>query len=234
MSPQASSSTAYTQGLLPILIRAGRFHDTGRRLQLLAQLYATTDHKPSRSLPGQFARALVTEIGEVDRDELSLLASALRDMPVTWRSRRTDIEVAIFRFLEDPEDLDDWRLLRDILDIIPTTPEYEDDLGRAFEGFVDERLAEIKERLLDENIDGNDADALRDLEELADRWDVSTDVADLVEQAEEMERAISSKLLEYARDDPNQPMLFDDLSFADAGAHSDAAWLDHGAIFDGL
>ena len=206
-SPQASPDDDLFNGaLMPIVARRRRFRDIGQRFWLLARLYSVGDREPRRSLPDEIVPDLVAEIGDVPRDELVPLLSTLRrDMPTFWRSRRTDVEVAILRVWDAPDDADGWSVLRDILDVVPTTPEYESELSQQFDAFVTERIEDIQVRLEGDNRDGDEAEMLEELSELADRWNVMVDVDELAERAESSQASLSTD----PTTDPRQAVLFD-------------------------
>src|SRR4051812_12426706 len=55
------------------------------------------------------------------KPQLPRVVSALRSEVLrTWRPRRTQIDVAVLRLLDDPDDLESWSLTRDVLDVVET------------------------------------------------------------------------------------------------------------------
>lgn len=92
--------------------------------------------------------------------------------------------MAVLRLLDNPEDIASWSLLRDVLDVVQTTPEYYKDLEIRFEQFLEEILDQARDALEDEDDDLSATDLdLDELDELASRWDASTsDIDDIAEQ----------------------------------------------------
>jgi hypothetical protein len=167
--------------------RVSRFYGFGKRLELLAALYAISGCEPTPGLADTVIPPLVAVIGDIPRGELSQIVSALRSEELsTWRSRRTQVDVAVLRLLDEPDDVESWSFLRDVLDVVQTTPEYYEDLEKRFERFLEEVLDEARDMLEDEENDLSRADlSLDELEELAYRWGVlASEINEIAEQVD--------------------------------------------------
>jgi hypothetical protein len=168
-------------------LRLGNF---GERLEVLASLFSLVEKRASACLADRVFPTLVRAIGTIPTGVLPRIVEALRLAPFEpWRSRRGEVDVAVLRRLDTPDSISAWDLLRDVLDIVPTMPEYRKDLHSRFEDFTDHYLDDAE--LLDPSESDIDRiiDELEELENLARRWGVTDsrfdDVAELMEQHRE-------------------------------------------------
>ena len=181
-----TSPSAFPSGDVP-LSRESRFSDFGQRLELLAALYMTSGCESAPGLADETIPPFLAAIGNIPGGELLRVVSALRSQALrTWRRRRTEVDVAVLRLLDNPDDIASWSLLRDVLDVVQTTPEYHEDLETRFEQFLEEALDQARDALEDEDDDLSAADLdLDELDELASRWGASTsDIDEIAEQIE--------------------------------------------------
>lgn len=162
------------------------FYDFGARLRVLDQVYDCCDAEPSRLLPDKVLAEVAKRISLVGQRNYETLADVLRNgsLPTFWHSRRTDVEVAILKDLAEPDDIDSWTILRDVLDIIPASGEFVDDLELQLEEFFDDQRMHYESLLEDEENEGEEESEVQDLIDLADRWAMDAGMDDLIEQAE--------------------------------------------------
>ncbi len=165
--------------------RLSPFGDIGQRFRLLKQLYSMSSREPSPTLLDEIGPSLTARIGNIRQAEVYELLSVLREgIPDRWRSKRTDIEVAALEEWGEPDDIDGWNFLRDIIDIVPTTAEYKAEKQGEVEFFIFEELDVIRDRLETDDEDYDVADELQALSDLGDRWDLTIDISELEELAE--------------------------------------------------
>jgi hypothetical protein len=236
--PASPENDLFTAALMPVVMRRSRFSDIGLRLKLLFRLYTIADRDPLATLPSEIVPALVAGIKNVENNEILRLLSTLRgEIPTFWRSSRTDVEVAVLRTWGDPDDMEGWRFLRNILNIVPTVPEYESELRQKFSEFAVEQLGYIEEKLEDDDSDGDDeSDLLAQLADLGDRWDVAIDIGELAERAEEnrvnAQNRANAETGSIA--DPRQLTLFSLSERRQEHIHPGNETVRNGAIFDHL
>jgi hypothetical protein len=133
-----------------VLAPASAFDDFGRRLDTFAAICAAAGLHASLRLGDQVLPALLNAMPNVRHRELLQIVTALRSEPLSaWTPRRTEIDLAVLRRLEDADDLDSWSLLRDALDIINTTPEYLEDMTSRFQEFAEDLIQRAEEALDD-------------------------------------------------------------------------------------
>jgi len=148
---------------------------------------------------------------------------------VEWR--RGEITVAVLGQLDNPVDIDGWAVLRDALDIVETTSEYQDELQERFEEFLDSFTSEAYDTL-EAADDDYEVDLplteLTELEELATRWGVpSPELGSLYrDMAEIQDRRDESEEEQRRRDRrrQNQPTLWDAV---ESVPHGGASIFDH-------
>jgi broad-specificity NMP kinase len=184
MSPPA------TAGLWP-WVRTPGFDDFGQRLEVLAAIYTAAGLRPSAGLAGQVLPPFVNVMREVMHDELARVVAVLRAEPFdAWRSRRTEIDVVALRLLGDPDDLSSWSLLRDVVDVVDTTPEYQAEMVARFEEFAEEFVSRGEE-ILEGDEDDFDSDLLSELDQLeviAERWGTSElEISEIAERLRDLE-----------------------------------------------
>jgi DNA polymerase III delta prime subunit len=228
----------FTAALMPIVARRRHFSDIGLRLNFLFRLYSIANRGPLPTLPRKIAPALVAGIKKMARGEVLRLLSALRgEIPALWRPWRTDVEVAVLRTWGNPDDMDDWRFLQEVLDIVPTVPEYKSDLRQKFAEFAAEQLEQIEADLEDRDNDGSDeSDLLTELFSLGDYWGVSVDIGELAERAEENRVRVENQLNAQNGPiaDPRQLPLFNLFERQQERIHGGNVTVQNGAIFDRL
>ena len=183
-----------------VLAPASAFDDFGRRLDTFAAICTAAGLHASPRLGDQVIPALLNAMPNVQRRELPQIVTALRSEPLSaWTLRRTEIDLAVLRRLEDADDLDSWSLLRDALDIIDTTPEYLEDMSSRFQEFAED-LVQQAEQALDDTKDDPDADLpdeveeLDELEDLAWRWETPVHgISEITDQVRDLEDQRSSQ-----------------------------------------
>jgi hypothetical protein len=188
------------------------FDDFGRRLETLAAIYKAAGLQPSAGLSNQAFPPFVNAMAGVPHKELARVVAALRSEPLdVWRRQRTEIDNAVLRLLGVPDDLDSWSLLRDVLDIIKTTPEYYEDMLARFQEFAEE-FAERAEDTLEDAKDDRDADLqdtldeLDQLESLANRWETDVSAIDEISwQIRDLEDQRSSQSIVVKHPPTSQP-----------------------------
>jgi hypothetical protein len=201
--------------LLP-LDRPGTFDEFGMRLELLSVIYGSVDQHSSADFGEKVATHFLGNMQKIPGNQLVRTLGALRaSVFQQWKSRRTEIRHAILKRLDRPGDIGGWSLLRDALDLIGTTPEYEEKLRGEFKIFLDEWFEEafsVAEEASDDDSIDLPTDDLADYEELAHRWGVdSSDFADLdteFERIAEMRDAAEDEEEDQERD-RNQLTLFE-------------------------
>ncbi|HKS99062.1 MAG TPA: hypothetical protein VJT31_05970, partial [Rugosimonospora sp.] len=225
----SDSGVTEGQARVPGLGRPGPFLFFGTRLQLLSRLYAIAGGRPRRSLPDEVIPKLVAEIEEVDdRELLQLLRVLRREMPSFWHSRRTDVEVATLRMLDEPVDADGWDYLREVLNIVPTTGEYEEDLTSKLEAFLEAQVDEARDEIEDGDLGMDKEDLLDELERIANSWDVSADIDGVRDLLIERREAAEPE----EKPEPQRESLFDYIVVSADQAEKPAT--ADGSIFDRL
>jgi DNA polymerase III delta prime subunit len=171
--------------LSPTRTRRSAFYDFGERLSLLGTLYSVSNCSPSPGLVETTAPMLLAGLNDIRDSDLARLLAALHTSALAaWRPIRTNIELAILKLVDEPYTVEGWALLRDVIDEISASGEYEDDLRRQFEIFADDELDQIREAIaVDE--DRSQEDSLEELRDLADRWSVFLDLDDLLDEVQE-------------------------------------------------
>jgi hypothetical protein len=158
-----------------------RFENFGERLETLAAICTASGTGPSSALADRVFPPLIRAIPAISEHALPRLVASLR-LPglESWRSRRTEVDVAVLRRFEAPgrdapETFETWEILRDVLDVVPTMPAYLQHLRDLFADFLSGSLDEI-EAMIDaaeeEDFDVSIADVER-MSTAADRWDVT-------------------------------------------------------------
>lgn len=174
----------------------------------------------------------LSAMDKIPDTELVRTINALRsDAFRMWQWQRTGINVKVLADLDHPDDADRWSLLRDVLDIVETTQEYRDELEEQFEEFLDNTIYDFYD-LIDQAEDDDDIDLhdpldeLTKLDELADRWGVTTDASDLIYQISVIEERRDAVAAEQRRPqhDQNQLTL---MEFTEATPKPSATIFDH-------
>lgn len=208
------------------------FSDFGMRLEVLSAIYESTSRRSTADFADKVVPHFLENISKVPNGELVRVLITLNSYPFQeWWSRRAEIQDAVLGQLDDPEDIGDWSLLRDALDLIETMSEYEEELKGRFEGFLDDWIADasnIAEEASDDDEVDLPLDELNELEALADRWEVyAIGLSGLIEGFEEIADERDAIVSQRARQERNinQPTLFE---ASDIGTKPD------GSIFDRL
>ncbi|MFI1996704.1 hypothetical protein [Actinoplanes sp. NPDC020271] len=158
------------------------FDNFGERLELLAACSFAAGSSPSSALADRTFPGLLKAVPYIPEYALPRLVAALRLPGLdSWRQRRTEVDVAVLRRLERPgrdapETFASWEVMRDVIDVVPTMPAYEQHLRDLFTDFLAESLDEI-ETMLDAADDKGDLDvSVADIDTmsgLASRWNVA-------------------------------------------------------------
>lgn len=203
----------------------------GMRLELLSAIYESANRRSRKDFADKVVPHFLENISKVPSGELVRVLMTLRsDTFQEWRSRRTEIKVAVLSKLDDAQDTYDWSLLRDALDLIGTTREYEEELKERFVGFLDDWIADASdaaEEARDDDQVDLPTDELDELESLAARWEVhSIDLSDLAEEFEEIAHRRGKIVMQRAsvERNANQPTLFESI---DTGTKLDGSIFDH-------
>ncbi len=193
--------------------KAPHFSDFGLRLEVLSAIYANTGRHSTADFADQIVPQFLKAISKIRRSELVRVLTALQAHTFReWRSRRTEINVAVLGQLGDPVDTEDWSLLRDALDVTEITPQYLEELKEQFKELLDGPISDARD-IIDEARESNDVDLpldeLEELAELAERWEVSSEIDYLIDELREIqdrrdEAEAERKLLERI-----QPALFE-------------------------
>lgn len=170
--------------------KQSEFADFGMRLEVLSAIYGTAGKRSTAQFADSIVPQFIRAIPRISNRELVRILEALRsDTFRAWRWRRVEINVAVLGQLDNPGDVEEWSQLRDALDLVETTPEYREDLQGRFEEFLEASIEEASEAI-DEANDGQDIDLplaeLVELEDLANRWAVLSDIDELIEELEEI------------------------------------------------
>jgi DNA polymerase III delta prime subunit len=225
----ASPAVAATRSL-GITWKPRAFADFGRRLEVLANIYASAARRSTVNVAEKAVPQFLKSISEVPADELVRVSRVLQ-RPVfrDWGWRRTQINVTILRQLDDPDGIDGWSNLRDALDLIEVVPEYERELTRKFENFFEEVVANAED-IAEDARRGEDVDLpideLNQLEDLANQWGAySLSVSDLIEEFERIQEELDENSTKGKKPDRsiNQPTLFE----VDEIGHEDGSIFDH-------
>jgi DNA polymerase III delta prime subunit len=160
----------------------------GQRLDLLLPLYRKTDAAPRDGLIDEMTTQLLSNLPAVRSDDLLWAASSLRSevVPAEWRPTRTRFEVGLLDYLGEPNDMDDWSRLKDVIDVVPVTDEFFSDLETRFAGFASDLIDELKD-LLENEPQGDESDIFEQLADLASALDFDIDTQDIEELLEEKE-----------------------------------------------
>lgn len=212
--------------------RSNAFADFGMRLELLAAIYDRAGMRSTADFADRIAPQFLSVMDKIPDTELVRTINALRsDAFRMWQWRRTEINVKVLADLDHPDDADGWSLLRDVLDIVETTQEYRDELEEQLEEFLDNTIYDFYD-LIDQAEDDDDIDLhdpldeLTKLDELADRWGVTADASDLIDQISAIEERRDAAAAEQRRPqrDQNQLTL---MEFTEAAPKPSATIFDH-------
>jgi hypothetical protein len=196
--------------------KSREFSDFGRRLEVLSAIYTGANQRSTADFADQIVPQFLAAIQKVPHKELVRVLGALQAHVFSeWRWRRTEINVAVLGQLDDPDDTDEWSLLREALDFIETTEKYREDLKERFAEFLERSTMDAYD-IIEEATEANDVDIplddLSELDDLADRWGVSsTDIDYVVEELREIQTRRDEVEAEERRQKriQNQPTLFE-------------------------
>jgi hypothetical protein len=225
-----SPSVAVAHDVL-LVKRPRLYFDLGRRLEVLATVYESAQQGSTAEFADKVVPQFLRNISNVPGDEMLRVVRALR-MPVfkSWAWRRTQINVTILHQLDDPDGIDQWVLLRDVLDLVEVTKEYEEDLNEKFENFLEETFGNAEDILNEAKTDIDvdlPIDELNELEDLANRWGSGTyNIGELICEFETIRDARADSMAEKRQLDrtANQPTLFESL---EAEPKNDTSIFDH-------
>ena len=196
--------------------KSREFSDIGKRLEVLSAIYTGANRRSTTDFADQIVPQFLAAIQKVPGKELVRVLRALQAHVFSeWRWRRTEINVAVLGQLDDPDDTDEWSLLRDALDLVETTEEYREDLKERFAEFLERSTMDAYD-IIEEAAEDNDVDIplddLSELDDLADRWGVSsTDIDYVVDELREIQTRRDEVEAEERRQKrtQNQPTLFE-------------------------
>ena len=213
------------------LVKSRTFSDLGERLEVLSAIYESTKQHSTGELADQIVPQFLRAISDIPNDELVRVIKVLRDDAFrAWRWRRTEVDHAVLGQLDNPDDTEGWSLLRDVLDLVDTTPEYREDLKEQFEAFAENLIMEAFDAI-DEANEGEDVDLpfdeLRELDDVADRWGLPyPDIEDLLDEIDNIQDRRAEAEAEQRRRErtQNQPTLFEP---AEAAPQQNDSIFDH-------
>ncbi|MEE6260179.1 nSTAND3 domain-containing NTPase [Plantactinospora sonchi] len=156
----------------------------GERLSLLVGLYHLTGASPKKGLIELITERIISNLPRIGTDPLVQAVGALRSqIPDEWRPTRTKFESDLLAYLSQAEDMDDWSTLKDVIDIVPVTDEFVEELEREFDSYAAEVIYELVDQL-ENDPRGDEDETLEKITDLADRWDCRLDTSDVEELLE--------------------------------------------------
>jgi hypothetical protein len=162
------------------------YRNLGERMRLLGDLYAASKSHADSAFVERITRVAIANFDRIGTVNLLSAIEVMGQPWMTgWRSHRTVMSDLLLRKLSDPEDINDWKYLTDAMDVITVTNEFHAEVVKQFEHFIAD-LIDTGQSMLDDDPEdfAQDpfAEELRDLHELAYRWDTtSSELDDLID-----------------------------------------------------
>ncbi|MEV6868827.1 restriction endonuclease [Streptosporangium subroseum] len=172
-----------TPGTLFAIRQPPKIIDLDQRITLLSTLYRKSGQVCAPETTAVLFDYMRVRIHGMTPDYIKAVLAALRgEIPVSWRSNRTEIEFIALRELGQPQDWASWKTLRDVLDIVPTTAEYQGDMTDLFERFVEDELDNLRQGFVDDYWEGSEIYLIEELEYQANRWGLTVYTKDIREK----------------------------------------------------
>jgi hypothetical protein len=193
------------------------FAEFGMRLEILAAIYARAGKRSTSDFADKIVPQFLSAIPKIPHAELIRVLNAVRsDAFRMWQWRRTEINVKVLGELDNPGGAEDWSLLRDALDLVEATQEYREELEERLTEFLYNATYDfhdvIDQAEEDEDIDLDDPlYELTILDELSDRWRVSSDASNLIDEIRQIEEKRDATAADQKRRShrQNQPTLME-------------------------
>ncbi|MEU8387690.1 restriction endonuclease [Micromonospora sp. NPDC048843] len=168
------TSTAAT-GLFPLSTRYQWYERIGERLGLYINLCHQTGAVPKSPIIEAIVDGVLENAKKIGGGDLLSLAQVLRSsIPIAWRPTRTRFEYGLLKRMSEPEDLEEWSILRDIVNVVPVTSDFRRDMEDEFEEYAGELVREIVYQLEDEP-SGDEEASLDEIRSVARQWGWSVD-----------------------------------------------------------
>ncbi|MGY4681052.1 ATP-binding protein [Micromonospora aurantiaca] len=168
------------------------YRRAAERLRCYLWICERTDAVPSKDIFERMVDEVLENIHRMPSEALLGFVRMLRpDIVEEWRPTRTRFEVGLLDYMSDPDDVNDWSILADIMDEVPVTDDFRSEMAFRFDRFAQAQLEELVSQLEDDPQGDEDA-TLDELKSVADQWNCSLDTNDaeeLIEQQIERERA---------------------------------------------
>ncbi|MER5645386.1 restriction endonuclease [Streptosporangium sp. NPDC002524] len=179
-------------GTLFAIRQSSKILDLEQRITLLAGLYRKSGQLCDPETTAALFGHLRVHIRSMTPDEIKALLAAFRgEIPVSWRASRTEVEFIGLKQLDQPQDLTSWKILRDVLDIVPTVVEYQRDMRSLFDEFVQSELDNLRQEFIDDYWEGGERHLIEQLEYQASRWGLAVDMDDVRNKFKSGESEIS-------------------------------------------
>ncbi|WP_162881473.1 ATP-binding protein [Micromonospora aurantiaca] len=194
---------ALTSSLPLIRPRYEWYEIIGERLKLYLALCGLTGQTPPQQMIEDAINGVLVNVRKMRASHLLALAQTLRAaIPTNWRPTRTRFEHGLLKRMSNPRDVEEWSILRDIIDVVPVTDDFLRNMEDKFDEFAQFQIDEIVDQLQDDP-NGDEEASIDEIKAVATQWSRAVDTWEAEQLIEEQLQESDGK--GFAPDDDAGP-----------------------------